>query len=82
MKDITFIDGTVYKTKSLESVYDYKMLPDYEALLKDKKEYARSLSLIHIWQTGWCSSIPAGIWNPMMPGRGRPQTRHEPGGHR
>ena len=42
VKDITFIDGTVYKTKSLESVYDYKMLPDYEELLKDKREYARS----------------------------------------
>ncbi len=42
VKDITFIDGTVYKTKSLESVYDYKMLPDYEELLKDKKEYAKS----------------------------------------
>ena len=42
VKDITFIDGTVYKTKSLESVYDYKMLSDYEELLKDKKEYAKS----------------------------------------
>ena len=42
VKDITFIDGTVYKTKSLESVYDYKMLPDYEELLRDKKEYAKS----------------------------------------
>ena len=42
VKDITFIDGTVYKTKSLESVYDYKLLPDYTQLLLDKKEYAKS----------------------------------------
>lgn len=42
VKDITFIDGTVYKTKSLESVYDYQLLPDYKALMKDKKEYAKS----------------------------------------
>lgn len=42
VKDITFIDGTVYRTKSLESVYDYELLPDYEELLKDKKEYAKS----------------------------------------
>ena len=45
VKDITFIDGTVYKTKSLESVYDYEFLPDYRELLKDKKEYARSFSI-------------------------------------
>ncbi len=42
VKDITFVQGTVYKTKSLESVYDYELLPDYRELLKDKKEYARS----------------------------------------
>ena len=42
VKDITFIDGTVYKAKSLESVYDYRLLPDYAELLKDKKEYAKS----------------------------------------
>ena len=42
IKDITFIEGTVYKTKSLESVYDYKMLPDFKDLTKDKKEYAKS----------------------------------------
>lgn len=42
IKDITFIDGTVYKTKSLEFVYDYKLLPDYTELLEDKKRYAES----------------------------------------
>ncbi len=42
IKDITFINGTVYRTKSLEGVYDYQLLPSYEELLADKKEYARS----------------------------------------
>lgn len=42
IKDITFVDGTVYKTKSLETVYDYELLPDYQELVQDKKEYARS----------------------------------------
>ena len=42
VEDITFIEGTVYKTKSLESVYDYELLPDYDALLADKKAYAKS----------------------------------------
>ena len=42
VQDITFINGTVYRTKSLESVYDYKLLPDYRDLLKDKRAYAES----------------------------------------
>ena len=42
VEDITFIDGTVYKTKSLESVYDYELLPDYDSLLADKNNYAKS----------------------------------------
>ena len=42
IKDITFVDGTVYKTKSLEAVCDYELLPGYQELVQDKKEYARS----------------------------------------
>ena len=42
VEDITFIDGTVYKAKSLETVYDYELLPEYDALLADKKNYAKS----------------------------------------
>ena len=42
VEDITFVDGTVYKAKSLESVYDYELLPDYDALLANKKAYAKS----------------------------------------
>lgn len=42
IKDITFIDGTVYKTKDLESVYDYKMLPSFTDLTSKKEEYAKS----------------------------------------
>ncbi len=42
VSDITFVPGTVYKTKRIEDVYDYEMLPSYEALKADKKNYARS----------------------------------------
>ena len=42
IKDITFIDGTVFKTRNLDIVYDYKMLPDFQELKDDKKEYAKS----------------------------------------
>ncbi len=44
-KDITFIDGTVYRTKSLDSVYDYQLLPDFEELCSDKKKYAESFAV-------------------------------------
>ena len=35
---ITFIAGTVYKTKSLDSVYDAEILPGYEDMKQDKLE--------------------------------------------
>lgn len=42
IKDITFIDGTVYKTRDHESIYDAIELPHFEALKADKLEYAKS----------------------------------------
>ena len=42
VRDITFIDGTVYRTKNLEMVYDYELLPSYEEVLRDRRKYARS----------------------------------------
>ena len=42
IRDITFIDGTVYKTRDRESIYDAIELPHFEALKADKLEYAKS----------------------------------------
>lgn len=42
IRDITFVEGTVYKTDSLESVYDALVLPSYDSMKKDKLEYAKS----------------------------------------
>lgn len=42
IKDITFIRGSVYKTRDLSSIYDYVMLPSYEQVKEDKEIYARS----------------------------------------
>ena len=42
IKDITFIDGTVYKTRDRENIYDAIELPHFEALKADKLEYAKS----------------------------------------
>ncbi len=36
VKDITFVPGTVYRTKSLDGVYDAQILPSYEDLQADK----------------------------------------------
>ena len=37
IKDITFVNGSVYKTKSLENVYDYQMLPSMTKLKRIKR---------------------------------------------
>lgn len=40
--DLTYIDGTVYKTKDPESVYDGIMLPSFDEIKAKKETYARS----------------------------------------
>lgn len=42
VSDITFIPGTVYKAKNLDSVYDAVILPDYQSIMASKEEFARS----------------------------------------
>ncbi|MDE7307113.1 MAG: YgiQ family radical SAM protein [Lachnospiraceae bacterium] len=42
IKDITFIDGSVYRTKDISSVYDFIRLPSYEEIKADKKAFAQS----------------------------------------
>ena len=42
VEDITYIAGTVVKTKSLDSIYDAEILPSFEDLKEDKMNYARS----------------------------------------
>ena len=42
VSDITFIQGTVYKAKSLEDVYDYELLPDFDRIKSDKRAFAES----------------------------------------
>lgn len=45
IEDITFIDGTAYRTNSLEHVYDAKILPSFADLQQDRLEYAKSFAL-------------------------------------
>ena len=42
IEDITFIDGTVYKTRKREDIYDAIELPAFEEVREQKESYARS----------------------------------------
>lgn len=42
IKDITFVEGTVYKSKSTEHLYDFITLPTFEEIRDNKEAYARS----------------------------------------
>ena len=45
VRDITFIQGTVYKTKTLEHIYDGLVLPDYDAMKEEPARYAESFAV-------------------------------------
>lgn len=47
VRDITFIAGTVYKTKDISGIYDRELLPSYEAMKADRTLYARSFKIQH-----------------------------------
>ncbi|MBQ8052239.1 MAG: YgiQ family radical SAM protein [Lachnospiraceae bacterium] len=47
IRDITYIDGTVYKTRDEESIYDAIRLPDFEQVRSDKRQYACSFAIQH-----------------------------------
>ncbi|MBC5647045.1 YgiQ family radical SAM protein [Christensenella tenuis] len=42
VRDITYIEGTVYFTPTLERVYEYKKLPAFREVRADKKTYAKA----------------------------------------
>ncbi len=44
-EQITFVNGTVYKTRKKEDIYDAVFLPEFEKTAQDKKVYARSFYL-------------------------------------
>lgn len=52
IRDITYIPGTVYKTKDAGSVYDGVVLPGYKEMAADKLLYARS------FYTQYCNTDP------------------------
>ncbi len=47
VEEITFIRGTVYKTKQQDRAYDFVTLPDYKEICDDKQKYANSFMIQH-----------------------------------
>ncbi len=45
VKDITYIDGTVYRTDRLDDSLPTLLLPEYETLKSDKRMYAKSFQI-------------------------------------
>ena len=45
IKDITFVNGTVYKTRREEDIYDAIRLPDFEEIKLNKRKYAESFAI-------------------------------------
>lgn len=45
ISDITFINGTVYKTTKIEDVFDYQLLPSYSELKSNPLKYAESFAI-------------------------------------
>ena len=45
IRDLTFVNGTVYKPSHKEDIYDAIFLPDYESMKADKTLYAKSFGI-------------------------------------
>ena len=45
VKEITYIPGTVFKTKDLSCVYEPLLLPDFQEVSESKQKYAESFAL-------------------------------------
>lgn len=67
VRDITFIPGTVYKTKDITGIYQGIRLPSYEQMKADKKLYARSFQVQYENTDSFCEKplieeYPNGIY--------------------
>ncbi len=57
ISDITFVRGTVYKTREIDNVYEGILLPEYDELVKDRLNYAKSF-YIQYQNTDFYSAKP------------------------
>lgn len=57
VSDITFIRGTVYRTKDISGIFEVIELPSYESMKADKSLYAKSFA-IQNENTDFCNGKP------------------------
>ncbi len=57
VKDITFVRGTVYRTKDISGIYQPVALPSYDEMREDKRLYAKSFA-IQNENTDFCTGRP------------------------
>lgn len=48
IKYLTYLDGTVFKTKNLDDAHEPVMLPSFEEICNDKKAYAKSFHIQYL----------------------------------
>ncbi len=75
VRDITFVAGTVYRTRDISGIYDGILLPSYEEMKAEKKRYAQSFA-VQYENTDHCTAktliepYPNGVYvvqNPPQP---------------
>jgi len=47
IEEITYVDGTVFKTKKLDRLYKYKALPTFQEIKESKVRYSESFMIQH-----------------------------------
>ena len=57
VRDITFIRGTVFRTKDISGIYQPVMLPSYASMKEDKSLYAKSF-FVQNENTDFCTGKP------------------------
>ncbi len=75
VSDITFVPGTVYKTKDISGIYDDILLPSYEEMKSNKLKYAESFQTQYENTDPFCGKYlvepyPNGVYvvqNPPQP---------------
>ncbi len=80
VKDITYIRGTAYRTKNIDSVSDYTMLPTFLEISKNKEKYAESFKIQYHNQDAIQSRIlieDYGSWKVVVNQPAFPLTRQE-----
>lgn len=80
IKYLTYLDGTVYKTKNIDDLSDYIMLPSFEEITSSKRKYAESFQTQYLNTDHYNAKIlvePYQGWYVVQNRPNRPLTQRE-----